>query len=404
VRLTNRLCVLLLLLALSAAPAWALTVAGRVVDGQGRPVAGALVSDGAGIVASGPDGAFSLASAPGRVVALTAPPGLAAPGRWWWPAAQAARLGVVRLAAAPPLPRDRLRLGIVSDPHLYAAGTAPSWAGKLDPARPLRVWRKAAERLREYRPHLVLVCGDLAMDADQGGEARARAQLELAARAMALLPAPWRAVPGNHDARYRGGRVDLSLWRRSMGPARGVFRLGPLAVILLDNLGASTQINGKPRSCGRLPRQALAWLAAALKLLPPETPLLVVSHYPLASPLAGANPLRQRSLVKAPGGSGLALRDVDQNAALALALLRSRPLAGLVSGHQHAFFTASLAAMGGAVNLVGAPALCGRWWQGPMPFGPLSFAPGLLEGRLLRRGRAWRLEVELVDFPPAAGR
>jgi hypothetical protein len=112
----RRLCVLLLLLALSAAPAWALTVAGRVVDGQGRPVAGVLVSDGAGIVASGPDGSFSLASAPGRVVAITAPPGLAAPGRWWWPAAQAARLGVVRLTAAPPLPQDRIRLALAATP------------------------------------------------------------------------------------------------------------------------------------------------------------------------------------------------------------------------------------------------------------------------------------------------
>ncbi|MBU4574132.1 MAG: carboxypeptidase-like regulatory domain-containing protein, partial [Desulfarculus sp.] len=57
-----RLLLALLLLAVTAAPAWALTVQGRVLDAQGRPLAGAYVSDGVGVVRSGPDGAFSLTS------------------------------------------------------------------------------------------------------------------------------------------------------------------------------------------------------------------------------------------------------------------------------------------------------------------------------------------------------
>ena len=170
-----------------------------------------------------------------------------------------------------------------------------------------------------------------------------------------MLPAPWRACPGNHDVRYHDGGVNYSLWREFLGPLRSLTFVGPVAVLLLDNPGISTRPDGKPRACAVLPDQALAWLKSVLALLPPGTPLLVGSHYPLASPLVGMNPLRKGALVKAPCPLGLGLRNVDQNGVQAMALLAARPLIALVSGHLHAYNHSVLIGRDAAVHLWGAP-------------------------------------------------
>lgn len=387
----------LLLGLLLAAPAAALTIQGRVLDPRDRPVAGALLSDGVGIIASDAQGRFRLDSAPGRVVALTAPAGMKVIGSWWWPAPVAARQAEFRLAPARPLPQ-RPRLAILSDAHLFDASSPPhgKYSPQVDPALPLRAWRSAARGVASFQPHLTLFAGDLCMDADKGDLAHGRAQFALAARAWARLPAPRRAVPGNHDVRYGGGRAGRALWREFMGPARHIYFWGPLAVVLLDNPGLGRLPDGGPRQCGRLPAEALAWLRSALRLIPRRTPLLLVSHYPLASPLAGANPLYPGAVVAAPPPAGLALRDVDQSAALVLALLGARPLVGLISGHQHALYQALIQAQPRPLHLLGAPALSGRWWQGDMVYGPLRFAPGYLRAWLSRDAGGWRLTAQMV--------
>lgn len=391
-----RLLLALCLALLAAGPALAFTVAGTVVDASGRPVAGAYVSDGMGIALSGPEGTFRLPSKPGRVVALTAPPGYADGPRWWWPVEQAARQGEFRLGAAKPAGPERLPLAVLSDPHLYDASAAPAWADQLDPGLPLRVWQDTAAALKALDPALTLVLGDLAMDADHGEPPYARAQMMLAQKAAALLPTPWRACPGNHDVRYSDGTVDSSLWRELLGPARSLTFVGPVAVVLLDNAGLSTLPDGKPRPCGALGGPALAWLKALLALLPADTPLLVGSHYPLASPLTGMSPWYKGSLVKGPGPTGLALRNLDQNGLQALLLLAARPLVALLSGHLHACNRAALMGRDTVLSLWGAPALCGRWWQGDRDYGPFGFPPAYLQGGLVRGARGWSLELRQV--------
>jgi len=396
-----RLLLALLLLALAAAPAWALTVQGKVVGPTGKPVAGAYVSDGERIVATGKDGAFRLGTRPELVVALTAPPGLVPAKRWWWPAPQAADLDVLHLKSAPYLSSHHMRLAVVSDPHLYTADTQPPWAkGQVDPRLPMRMWKRTLVLLRQIGPDLILLPGDLCMAGEKGDEVRGRAAMELAATATDMVPGQWRATPGNHDVRYNEGKVHLDIWREFMGPARSVYMLGPVAVIMLDNVGLSRRRDGKPRNCGLTSPRALAWLKALLDLLPQDTPLLLVSHFPLISPLAGGNPLYPRSVVSAPGPEGLALRDVDQSTVAVLKLLAGRPVVGLISGHQHAMFDVRLMTTHHLLHLVGAPALCGRWWQGDMNYGPVSFPPAYLQGFLVRDKDRWRLYLhqEAIKF------
>jgi hypothetical protein len=204
---------------------------------------------------------------------------------------------------------------------------------------------------------------------------------------MRRLPAPARALPGNHDARYSGGEADLSLWREHLGPARQVFLLAGAAAVLVDTPAAGSSTRGRPRSSARLSPQALAWLAAVLEAAPEGARLVVVSHHPLATPLAGSNPVRRRGLVRSLEGKGLALRDAAQGAAEALKLLHGRPVAALASGHEHAAWRAELTPRGEAWRLFGLPAVCGGWWRGDRRLGPLAFPAGYLLLRLGPGGR-----------------
>ncbi len=382
------LCLLALaLLVLPQTPAWALELRGRVLGPNGQGLAGAIISDQAELAISDAQGGWRLETQPGRLVSLSAPVGYRVKGSWWLPVEQAEGK-VFTLEPAPTGPA--LTLALISDPHLLAEGDqdAGCQARGFDPKRPMAVWEKMARQAAALRPDLTIVAGDLALDADHAGLPCAQAQMASAAQALLSLPAPVRALPGNHDVLYPepdGSQgpapVDFSLWRQHFGPQRQVYLLEGLAFILLDNPGRGRARDGKPRSLGWLSPEARDWLAKALRLLPKDMPLVVVSHYPLASTLAGANPLYKGALVEEVAGepaspSALALRDTDQAAAQTLALLRERRVLALISGHEHAYHEALLHLGQGPLRLLALPALSGRWWQGNRPWGPLEFPPG----------------------------
>ncbi len=387
----------LLLLILLTTPVWALEVSGRVLGPGGQPVAGALISDETGLVKSGPDGRFKLTSAPGRILSVAAPSGYLTSGRWWLPLAKTTQSVEFKLAKARPLGK-RISLAIISDPHLYDKQFPPigPWWKNVNSDLPMRVWSKAAARIRQQKPDLVIVPGDLTMDADKGDMAHAQGQYALAVKATEMLPSPWRGTPGNHDVRYTGGKAHRKLWRQHFGPARQVYFLGPVALVFLDNDGLGVEPDGKVKDTGMLPWEALDWFKAALKLIPKDTPLVIVTHYPLASPLAGANPLMEYDVIKSKDHSGVALRNTDQRAVEVFKLVLKRRLVALIAGHQHALYQARLYSLPRPVSLLGAPGLCGYWWQGNMKFGPARFPPGYLEAWLSEDAEGWHLSARLV--------
>lgn len=415
---------LFILLALCCAPAAALTLNGQVLDHKGRPVAGAIISDEVGLTMSGQDGRFRLLSQPGRVVSMSAPRRYRADGRWWLPTERAGGNLVFKVKRIKRAGRV-ITLTIISDPHLYDAKCPATYSKPPDPdpALPMRIWSATAKLVRRQNPDLVICPGDMCMDADKGGPEHARRQFDLVKKAADMLPANWRGVPGNHDVRYADGRVDSSLWRQYFGPARQVYLLGPMAFIFLDNTGLGLNPAGKPRPIGELPSRALAWLQNALELLPEDTPLVLVTHYPLASPLAGVNPIYRGGLVLnadtapkaaeanklplfkaiSPQGkhgnnvSELALRDVDQRAVQVFKLLAKRTVVGLIAGHQHALYQARLNPISGPLHLLGAPALCGRWWRGDMSYQGIFMAPGYLMAWLSRDQAGWHLSARMMS-------
>jgi hypothetical protein len=368
--------------------AWAqeeVLVRGRVMDAGGAGLAGTLVSDGYSVIKTGRDGVFSLKSRPGRVVCLSAPSGYEPSSPWWWAAEDAAREDL-NINLRQGRGKKGLPLIFMADLHLYDPHAPPSRSVPRERADlPMQVWRRLAEELSRSPAALIVAAGDLCADADYQKAAGAQAQLTLAARALKMLPGPVRALPGNHDVLYRGPQgpqVYLDLWRKHLGPARQVFLLNQAAIILWDNLGLEMDHRGKTRSCGRTSPQALSWLKELLALIPIEKPLILVSHYPLLSPLAGSNPLWGRALVKAPSRSGLGLRNSDLSAQGVISLLSGRRVLALVNGHEHAFYESSLHLEAGDLRVVGLPAVCGGWWKGSRRWGRNWFSAGYVLGQI----------------------
>jgi len=154
-----------------------------------------------------------------------------------------------------------VRLALLADAHLKGG----------DPNRPeaLLLARAVAEiRALTPAPDLVLFAGDLA----HRGRPHA---LDLGKEILSDLPAPLLAVMGEGDAldgtstpwtrRFGDGRFSFS--------HRGVHLLGlPTALQRRASAGPAFQVGEEPRR----------WLARELAKLDPVTPLVILSHAPLA--------------------------------------------------------------------------------------------------------------------------
>ncbi len=392
---------LILIFASSALAGDPLSITGQVVDNLGNPLGGLTVSDEFAVAQSGADGKFSLKTESGRIVWFAAPDGYAMPDKWWMTAGEAAKAPhQIKLEQSEiKLP---VRIALIADPHLFDYATLPDYY-KIDEQaseKPLRAWEDMARKVKYSHPRLTIILGDLCNEVDKGSEERAESQMKLGAQAAALLPKPWRAIPGNHDVRYDQGEVDYSLWRKYMGPMRHIYKTAGVAFIMLDNVTLGQRPGGKPKNCGGMSESSLQWLQDILATLPPEMPVILCTHFPLASAVTGANPLHKSSLVVAETPPGFALRDVDQNAAKAFEMLMERNICALVSGHEHAFHHGWLNPAKGPLQLVAAPALCGAWWSGNRQWGPMQFNQGWLEAEIIKSGKGVEVKPFLQPLNP----
>lgn len=155
------------------------------------------------------------------------------------------------------------------------------------------------------RPDAVLVTGDLADHGTPGEYARARA-------ALAALPCPVYAIPGNHD--------DRSAFRLAFGPqgaqalapfVQYVADAGPLRLVALD-----TTIPGE--NAGELCAERLAWLDARLAEAPDRPAIVFMHHPPVAT---GLEPM-----------DAIGLRGAD---AFGDVIARHPQVEAIVAGHVH---------------------------------------------------------------------
>jgi hypothetical protein len=168
-------------------------------------------------------------------------------GRLAWPFAAQAAEPEVRLAL---LADAHLKDGNDRRPEALALARAVAEIGKLSPP-----------------PELVLFAGDLA----HRGRPDA---LDLGRELLADLPAPVLAVCGEGDHGPRGN----SAWVRRWGPPWFSRVFSGFHLLGLDT-ALSPAVGGPVFELGAVQRR---WLARELAILSPDTPLVILSHAPLA--------------------------------------------------------------------------------------------------------------------------
>ncbi len=192
-----------------------------------------------------------------------------------------------------------IRVTVVSDSHLSARNPAASLQ-----------WDAVVEHLAADPPYLVVHAGDAALDAPHAPE-----ELHVVRRALDRLPAPWLAVPGNHDV-DGGDPAALARFRAELGPDRFSVRAGAWRVL---GLNAMVLGSGTPAE-----HEQWDWLEG--ELARGAGPVAVVLHKPVVPPPADPHDLPQR-YVPEPARSRLLWL---------LAVMAGGPVV-VVSGHVHQY-------------------------------------------------------------------
>jgi len=133
---------------------------------------------------------------------------------------------------------------------------------------------------RATRPSFVVFTGDLTHATNDPALRRKRMQ-ELRDLAWQLRVPEVRFIPGDHDTSLDGGEA----FREVLGSLYCSFDHGGVHFVSLDNA---------TRTDGSLGDEQLRWLAADLMKQPPERPIVVFAHRPLAD-VAGEPKLEGRA-------------------------------------------------------------------------------------------------------------
>lgn len=183
------------------------TVAGYVWyqddNGTQRPARGVLVSTDRAVCVTDANGRFRLPVAADDVfVKVTTPRGFRAAGPWYYPLDAAAGDGAVAFRLVPDPARDQEAFSFIqiTDLHVGFSG----FGGQ----EPLELDLKAIFTSWNPRPAFVAVTGDLS---DHGSVA----ELAACRKALAQIPAPAFALPGNHDY-FETGSAEA--YRQVFGP------------------------------------------------------------------------------------------------------------------------------------------------------------------------------------------
>ena len=301
-------------------------------------IAGVAVSDGLQVVVSDAQGRFRLDTAdPDACIWISVPRDHAPSGTFWR-----------RVESGKPLdfgltakPQDEAFTFVqLTDTHVGRADLVIAFAKQL-------------ARL----PHpfaFAINTGDLVGGVDVVPPEKAQEQYDRYLTAAAAFELPLFHLPGNHEhVAFNTPNPDKShpfygkgLYRRVFGPTYYSWAWAGVHCVALDGTSLPYQ--------ERLGTNQLAWLAADLKLIPTDRPLLLFCHQSLST-----------------------LRDAKQ----LTELLQGRRVLGAFCGHLHRTFTTSL----GDIPVYHSGAMSGAWWSGPNIDGtPQGFRVVQVKGNSLK--------------------
>lgn len=258
-------------------------------------------------------------------------------------------------ASAPSAQDDQFIIAMLSDVHI-SQGSGMSLLHSLlggdDGADPLATVNSAVQEISALHPDMVVVCGDLVLDARASRPADARAAFQLFNQSMTpiiLAGIPFYPVLGNHDV---SGVLNAGVNGTESGYGRGAFLdsfrlsssyysfdLGSYHFVVLDPNSYELWSASSGGSRYRIDGEQMAWLHRDLNAT--TRPAIVFLHEPTV------DLINRQELLDA-----LSVHDVLM----------------IFSGHWHINDLISQGAIAEQVT----SALCGSWWTGE----DLSAEPG----------------------------
>ena len=225
-------------------------------------------------------------------------------------------------------------------------------------------------------PHdFALAGGDLVMDVFDQGPGRATELFDLYRNTAKDLPRPVHSILGNHDIYGISNKSGVSpsdplyakkLFEDRIGqPRYQSFDHKGWHFILLD----SVQIGPERNWFGQIDAGQLDWLASDLRKTSKQTPIVVLTHMPLASATGqffGGKPEALRTLL-------------ITNPRAVLDLFEGYNLKAVLQGHTHVREVVNY----NGCQYITPGAICGNWWKGAYKGSPEGFAVFNVKGENL---------------------
>ncbi len=234
------------------------------VTGDGKPLAGVLVSDGCRVVATDSQGVYALpvGADSGRFVFISTPRGYWTE-QFYHALGRPPRAGTADFALQSREQPDRFDFVFMADIHLGRSGRGiPKFKASL----------AEINRLKP-QPAFLLSQGDICL---QGGDG------PIYMECLKTAQMPIRTGPGNHEMmlKHDNPRDDFEA---IFGPTYYSFDWGPAHIVVLDGNKPLPGEEGWRAVHGAVEGSELAWLKADLAAQPEGKPIIVGVHIPIVS-------------------------------------------------------------------------------------------------------------------------
>jgi 3',5'-cyclic AMP phosphodiesterase CpdA len=224
--------------------------------------------------------------------------------------------------------------------------------------------RQAFAAIHAAKPDFCLAGGDLVFDVFEQGPARARTLFDLYTAAARELPGKVYSVPGNHDVYGMANQAGVpatdpmygkKMFEDRIGPRYQSFQHKGWHFFLLDSIA----IGAGNQWYGGFDEAQLDWLRAGLAKAGPSTPIVIMTHIPIATAMGAA--------VFPPEAAPVLTVRRPQSI---LPLLDGYNVKAILQGHTH--IREVVHYQGRQIITTGA--VSGNWWKGAHHGHPEGFA------------------------------
>ncbi len=359
-----------------------------------RGIEGVLVTNGDDFKRTDAEGNFRLTSARAMNIWISSPRDYQPAEGFFLPVEPSRGEYHFGLSPSKEGKQETVRVAFTSDLHL---SDDPSISSQVE---------IVIKAIQSCQPHVVFILGDLHGDANSAEAQRAESIFKDVNQFRERLPVPSYCALGNHDIFGWSAEGDSPLkhplfgklmYEKLIGPRFYSLNIAGFHLIVLDVLEGKRREEGW-NIFGWLDKKQQQWLREDLSTIPSETPLIILTHFPL---LSSHSAIYRDFFHQSPsskyeylGGSYVANLDQWYN------LLGHFRDITFISGHLHIFEDLALKGREKILRFYCCGALC--VWQGDneilSPYLNISFPPGFLM-LTLQEGKVTEVIRKVIELP-----